>query len=468
MEGGRVCLGYKNDATVVFRHYVPPTAEIQNLIEEVHLSPPDSRSLSASVSPVHSSVCDQDDDYIEQRALVTFFNDFCIPSQKPTLSRGFLDGLQSLIVYSEPCSELAEAAKAVSLAALGNKLKRPPLLAKAKQKYGCLLGHFQSTLSDPTTSRSIQALMTAVLLGLYEIVTANEKSPGMHEAHVRGVAAILDGDYSPFELSAGVRLFQLGTAMALAVPLKPLDAPGVLCAPAHNKPVTNLDAILIKFNPLYHRAQCELQNEKTCSEDLRSLQYDLLAVARELSDWPQGQPDEWQPGIAGVVSDDHNCSICSQGLPTTYLDLYVAGVWNTYRKSHLMKLEQVIRCGARLGDDSAIARHQAEHLAEDIISSAPFHLISNLKAHIRHSEIAAINKTANGLLLMHPLWVVMRCQDGVSQKLRTQAADLLAWIGERMGIGQAKLLSAKGDDLPFKYVVQGHVIMWAGMLIHRA
>ena len=468
VKAGRICLGYKSDATLHFRHYVPHTEEIVDLIDEVHLSPPESQSSSSSLSPVQSLFCDKDDDHIERRALITFFNEYCVPSQNPTLSRGFLDGLQSLIVYDGHGSELTEAAKTVSLAALGNRLQRPVLLARAKQKYSCLLGNFQSTLSNPATSKSIQALMTAVLLGLYEIITGNEYSPGMHDAHVRGVAAILDDDHSPFELSAGVRLFQLGNSMCLKEPLKALDGPGVLCAPAHNKPVTNLDAILIKFNPLYQRAVSELLDEGTSTEAMERLRRDLLQVVLEFKAWPQGQPDEWQPRVAGCVGDDHNCCICWRGIWTAYLDLYVAAAWNTYRKSHLLKLELLVRCTERLGESSAEARSQAERLAEDIVGSAAFHLISNLYGHLEHSEVAFINKTAGGLLLMHPLWVVLRCRSAVSQELRTHARSLLAWIGEFMGIGQAKQLSARGEDMPFKYVAQGHVIIWAGMLIHPA
>lgn len=46
-------------------------------------------------------------------------------------------------------------------------------------------------------------------------MTSNEREPGYHTAHVRGVAAVLSNEDSPFDLVAGIQLFQLSNPMLL-------------------------------------------------------------------------------------------------------------------------------------------------------------------------------------------------------------------------------------------------------------
>jgi hypothetical protein len=73
-------------------------------------------------------------------------------------------------------SDLAQAAKIVSLATTGNKLCRMDLVHYTKQLYGDLLGSFHSNLLRSTSLNTVEALMTAVLLGIYEVVLENFNS----------------------------------------------------------------------------------------------------------------------------------------------------------------------------------------------------------------------------------------------------------------------------------------------------
>lgn len=110
-----------------------------------------------------------DDILFEQTGLEFFFKDFCVESNNRSISRGFLDGLRSLVDHGGPASDLSQAARIVSLAGTGNRLHRPALLHKAELKFVDLLCTFQKTLSDPTASSTVESLMTAVMLGLYEV-----------------------------------------------------------------------------------------------------------------------------------------------------------------------------------------------------------------------------------------------------------------------------------------------------------
>ena len=106
---------------------------------------------------------------IEQRSLELFFEDYCIESKDRSISRGFLDGIKLLIVYAGQSSDLAQAAKIVALAGVGLRTGRKDLISRTKKKYGILLASFQSNLCAKLGVNSVESLMTAVLLGLYEV-----------------------------------------------------------------------------------------------------------------------------------------------------------------------------------------------------------------------------------------------------------------------------------------------------------
>lgn len=105
---------------------------------------------------------------IEQRALAAFLDDYCIVSNNTSLSRGYLGDLKSLLAHASPSSDIAKAAKMAAFASLGKKLGEPDLIHQANISYLDLLRSFQVTMSEAATSRAIESLATAVLLGLYE------------------------------------------------------------------------------------------------------------------------------------------------------------------------------------------------------------------------------------------------------------------------------------------------------------
>ena len=85
------------------------------------------------------------------------------------MSRGYLDNLGALLASGDPSSDLAKAAKAASLASLGNKLGKPGLMLRAKASYSDLLVSFRRSMSHSTASNTLESLATVVLLGLYEV-----------------------------------------------------------------------------------------------------------------------------------------------------------------------------------------------------------------------------------------------------------------------------------------------------------
>ncbi|OCL02966.1 hypothetical protein AOQ84DRAFT_303720 [Glonium stellatum] len=459
VKASRVCLGYKDDSNLLFRHW-------------------DGAKNTDSSTPAlaePSRATPQN-----QRALDSFFDDYCVESIDRSISRGFLDGLQSLINNAGQSSDIAQAARIVALAGIGNRTNRPDIVHQTKLIYGDLLRSFQTTLLDAVSSNTTESLMTAVLLGLYEIITSTEGNPDQHVAHVRGVSAILCSENSPFDLLAGTDLFQLGNPLLLKAPLEQPHTPGVLCAPTLNGSIQSLDAILIRFNPVFHRANALLPDKSTALDDIQNLKQNAIVLDQEFSSWSAGQTAEWQPRSIGTIRGDQTRSWQSAnfwpGNIDTYFDLYVAAVWNTYRKTHLMILDIIVRCLKRLEGNEIRTREQEEvqRLAEGIAASVPYHLTEDLQGYIQGiqagSDTMIPGKPVGGLLLLHPLYVVAR-SSVVSPQLQAYMSECLEWIGKNMGIGQATLLSnasilnLSAAFLPFQYIAEGHVLIWAGMLI---
>jgi hypothetical protein len=130
--------------------------------------------------------------------------------------------------------------------------------------------------------------------------------------------------------------------------------------------------------------------------------------------------------------------------------VYIAAVWNTYRKTHLMLVDILLRCAQQLSRPDLIPglEQQAHTLTTGIIASVPYYLSCDLHDYLQsiRSGIAKIpvGRPIGGLLLLHPLYVGAQCS-AVPLPLQDHLNRCLAWIGHHRGIGQATLLSKVGS-----------------------
>jgi len=161
------------------------------------------------------------------------------------------------------------------------------------------------------------------------------------------------------------------------------------------------------------------------------------------------------------------------GRVDAYLDLYVAAVWNMYRKARLMILSVIIRCSKRLEEKNSChaEKGEVEELTNDMAAAFPFHLSQNLATFIKQAESGleltiAPGRSIGGLLLMHPLFVTSNLSV-VPPQLQARMRECLAWIGTHMGIGQATLLSSTSATFPNESVANGYTLILAGMLFTR-
>lgn len=148
----------------------------------------------------------------------------------------------------------------------------------------------------------------------------------------------------------------------------------------------------------------------------------------------------------------------------------------------MLHIDILVRVATLLGRHERIPVYEerARTLSAAIMASIPFHLARDLDEYLHLVDSGASfippGRPVGGLLLLHPLYAAARCTL-IPRAHRVYFIDTLAWIGQSLGIGQASLLanrlrSGTGDifvlrtpELPFMEMGEGHVLIWAGMML---
>ena len=175
LRSNRTCKGYVDQAItkLTFRHVVPDmihSGQPPRLMARKCSLPARVPAPGTDFLPDDTSPKEETDDGIEGLALRAFFHDYCVPSTNYTISRGFLNHLETLVVRCGPWSDCAKACKAVAFASHGIKLHRPSLLRKAEALYDELVRSLARVMGGIDLSLiSSEVLTVVMLLGLYEV-----------------------------------------------------------------------------------------------------------------------------------------------------------------------------------------------------------------------------------------------------------------------------------------------------------
>ena len=448
----RTCLGYEGEINTTSE------ASVSNLLD-----PKPAVSSTPVTQTLDPSLNQLDVDPEVQKAFTKFFSDFVLVSKDRTLSRGYFDGLEHLLARAGFDSVVVRAARVVALANAANSPGSHDLLYKACAQYPDTLVAFQQSLNDSTRCNNDEALMTAAMLGLFEMMVATEAYPNAHNAHVQGVSAILCTRPLPLDLLPGVRLFQCFNSSLSSRTLTDVQTPGIFSPQLSSEaePFTrNLDSLMLRSRPVLLRATKLLSNPKASRADLAALKQQATLLNKEFSLWPLSQPKEWAPKTLGVLEKGvGSADMTIDSIPfwpgkiDSYFDLYVVAVWDVYRKGRLKLLQVVANCSERLGRVGVFQEkpvlHQrlqseVQELVDGLCASIPFHLVADLPSCLqRGGTIDDLNipaKALGGLLLMYPLYIASTLPLVPSDQ-RAWMKGRLRWIGRCMGIRQATMLA---------------------------
>ncbi|KAL6714188.1 hypothetical protein ACLMJK_008683 [Lecanora helva] len=464
VKANRVCGGYEQSVNQVFQRYGKVEQNVGSLESAgrkcslpVQASSSDDRGELVDGQPEEVS-----DEKADDYAMRAFFFEFCITAPVTGIPRGYLSSLEPMLQGQGWQSNLAKACKIVGYASHSIKLRRPWLARKAELLYQDLLPHLARAIESPSSTNTFEALMIAMLLGLYEMMLANGYRIEQCSTHARGVAAILRMQNTPLNLLAGRSPLLLSivaqaksschSQSKLKMPVLPSQETKSFITPSGNERSPHLDDLLVKLEPIWISADAFLSNSETTSEECVQLRSRAVVLDQALALWQETQVKDFRPWIVGHISHSHAGSRVEVGHwpggADTYFELYVAYMWNVSRAARVFLVDLVVKLCQIINDKYDVTREvsDARRLTEDIVSSIPFHLAEDLHGFLRNVKMgdqrASIEagRMSGGLLLMYPVYIVSKLQI-VPQPMREYLTDCLEWIATHMGIGQASLLA---------------------------
>jgi hypothetical protein len=171
INANRTCGGYEDSDKHIFRQYETQdgTASPSRSIARKCTLPLRVPDPITNIIPEDITPKEVPPEQVEEFALGAFFHDYPTTSTNHQLSRGYLDGLESMLHQLGLQSDLSKACRVVAFANHGLKLRRPGLTKKAEVLYHDLLGSLARAIEKPAFANSAELLMIAMLLGLYEV-----------------------------------------------------------------------------------------------------------------------------------------------------------------------------------------------------------------------------------------------------------------------------------------------------------
>ncbi|OKL58468.1 hypothetical protein UA08_05976 [Talaromyces atroroseus] len=366
---------------------------------------PGTNILPPDTTPKEVNI-EQSDDY----ALGAFFYDYCIASSNNKISPGFLSRLEQMFYSAKSHSMLKKACEAVAYASNGRKLNRPHLKRRGMELYHNVLSWFAVAIHDSEPTKTPEYLAVTTLLGLYEIITGEEAHFGHTNAHAGGIAAMLGIRKSPLYLLEAMRhghhlLANMGAQSTMTL----FPTLGL------RRSDRSLDDLLLSLGVLYKHGTAALENYSGASPDaILNMRNDALALDEAFVAWEMTQDKDFHPNTVFHIKTSGNSSHYPVGLwpgkVDTYLDHYIAGVWNLYRASRLSLLDLILQLSDALNDGRSLEGEHvvADFLVEGMLSSIPFHLAEDIHALSSGFKTARCipspGRASGGLLLMHSIF----------------------------------------------------------------
>ena len=340
----------------------------------------------------------------EGLALGFFFNRFVILPSSSAAARGFLEVLPSLYLNADTHSALFSATAAIALAVYASDPHREHCIGKARQKYGETLLRVNEALRDPIAARTNETLMSVLIMGLLEIITARREASSRFGVHAEGAMALIK--------MRGEEMFQSKTSRKL---LHAVRSQNIVSHIHQSKPlqdfydINTFDKINIANTTLAVKANSahELATISAYIPGLRSRTKALLSQTRLASSDTlalelierctniDGALERWKDNVLTswqyTTTKQENPSDAYPKTIDHYPDVWVARAWNSYRTARLYVQSIILRSIAWLSgstvsaladtitpptlrDTASHARHLLQDMADGICASVPCHM----------------------------------------------------------------------------------------------
>lgn len=165
------CGGYENEKALTIQDYdggkklaLPIRSAARKCSLPVRQRLPGTFHLAKDVPP--KELLDRD---VDDFTLRSFLHEFCIVPTGPTVSYGFLSGIEPALRKLSDQSNLAKACKMVAFASHGIKLNQPLSIAKAEKLNHSLVASLAVGLQHNSAASKKYDALIVMLLGIYEV-----------------------------------------------------------------------------------------------------------------------------------------------------------------------------------------------------------------------------------------------------------------------------------------------------------
>jgi hypothetical protein len=149
--------------------------------------------------------------------------------------------------------------------------------------------------------------------------------------------------------------------------------------PGSSQPDHRLDDLLLVSGGVWYRARAALDNPFTTLECFSALRDEASAAELDLASWQETRSSEFKPTAIGQVIIEQPKADYSVGFwpgpIDTYVDMYVAGVWNTSRVARLLLISLMWEISIIIHDGADVGYEKAEtiRIVDQIVASVPYH-----------------------------------------------------------------------------------------------
>ncbi|KAF2839257.1 hypothetical protein M501DRAFT_1016338 [Patellaria atrata CBS 101060] len=391
---------------------------------------------------------------IESQAIDRFFNEYAeIPGHSQP-EYGYLWFLPALCCRVDVLPCLREALPAVALASLAKQTRQPRMLLRAHLHYGKALPLVNTTLSNPEDVKNDSTLVTVLLLGLYQLITAEKDWNKMWDSHHSGRELMIKlRGPDLLRTNEGRGLFRfLQTQLSIGYLLKRKRPPPETTAWLSLLPkdssvtrllrmITNLGHFRIDVNE-FLSLRPEDQEEGRFNE--------LIEAGSSLED----ELGMWRYKVVasatGRLLEDRG-NYCSwtkykNRKVIVHMDIFRAITWNHYRCIRIRLLEcllelcqhQKITVESPFGKLQVIWKNAILELADDICASVPY-LFGCIDQN-GNPQATPTGTALSGYTLLWPLRAAVTVE-GISLEHKIYIREQYEYIGNVFGIGQAHVIA---------------------------
>ena len=331
----------------------------------------------------------------ERQALSFFFSEFVALPRHQDTARGFIEYLLPIYSDARRNSPLLDATAAAALAALSHKRRSQQLMVHSHMHYGKAVTALQEAIGDPNIAKSNETLMSIMILGLFEAMTATESSLFEWGHHADGATALVQYRGSEEMLAEpmsrkmywAVRGQALYNNIIKNEALEPhLDFEQLWAEPVElprENHAIKLTALCVRIPALRAAAFKWLRAPMSGSVAIKCL--DIIGHCKVmdqlLAAWAFEAPSIWSPrsvgSVEGIITDPQDTFLYPGSLDS-YYDLWTSSIWNTYRIMRTICQNIIINCLERL------------YPAEDLFSVPEYETAATIIQSMTNSVCASV------------------------------------------------------------------------------